>query len=78
MTITKEEIYRQAIREVGAYTIVPIKNEAVEEWIRIWQVPFVLFFAGIPINSLSFASITFISCTTKQSSITISLHYIET
>ena len=37
MTITKEEIYRQAIREVGAYTIVPIKNEAVEEWIRIWQ-----------------------------------------
>lgn len=37
MTVAKEEIYRGAIREVGAYTIVPIKNEAVEEWIRIWQ-----------------------------------------
>lgn len=37
MTVTKEEVYRGAIREVGAYTIVPIKNEAVDEWIRIWQ-----------------------------------------
>ena len=37
MTVTKEEIYRQAIREVGAYTIVPIKDDAVEEWTRIWQ-----------------------------------------
>ena len=37
VTITKEEVYRDAIRTVGAYTIVPIKNEAIEEWIRIWQ-----------------------------------------
>lgn len=36
-SITKEEIYRDAIKNVGAYTIVPIKNEAVEEWIRIWM-----------------------------------------
>ncbi len=36
-SITKEEIYRDAIKSVGAYTIVPIKNEAVEEWIRIWK-----------------------------------------
>ena len=35
--VTKEEIYRDAIRNVGAFTIVPIKTEAVEEWIRIWQ-----------------------------------------
>lgn len=36
-SITKEEIYRDAIKSVGAYTIVPIKNEAVDEWIRIWK-----------------------------------------
>lgn len=36
ITITKEEIYRDAIKNVGAFTIVPIKNEAVEEFIRIW------------------------------------------
>lgn len=37
ISITKEEIYRDAIKTVGAYTIVPIKTEAVDEWIRIWQ-----------------------------------------
>lgn len=36
-TVTKEEVYREAIRNVGAYKIVPIKNEAVSEWIRIWS-----------------------------------------
>ncbi len=35
--VTKEDIYRDAIKEVGAYQIVPIKNEAVEEWTRIWK-----------------------------------------
>ena len=35
--ITKEQIYRDAIKEVGAYSIVPIKSEAVEEWKRIWK-----------------------------------------
>ena len=35
--ISKEQIYRDAIKEVGAYSIVPIKSEAVEEWTRIWQ-----------------------------------------
>lgn len=35
--ITKEQIYRDAIKEVGAYSIVPIKSEAVEEWTRIWK-----------------------------------------
>lgn len=35
--VTKEEIYRDAIRSIGAYTIVPVKDEGVNEWIRIWQ-----------------------------------------
>ncbi len=35
--VTKEQIYRDAIKEVGAYSVVPIKNEAVEEWKRIWS-----------------------------------------
>ena len=35
--VTKEDIYKDAIKNVGAYSIVPIKSEAVEEWIRIWQ-----------------------------------------
>ena len=35
--ISKEQIYRDAIKEVGAYSIVPIKSEAVEEWTRIWK-----------------------------------------
>ncbi len=35
--ISKEQIYRDAIKEVGAYSIVPIKSEAVEEWVRIWK-----------------------------------------
>ena len=37
ITITKEEVYRDAIRDVGAYTIVPIKTEALDEWIKLWQ-----------------------------------------
>lgn len=35
--VTKEDIYKDAIKEVGAYSIVPIKSEAVEEWVRIWK-----------------------------------------
>lgn len=34
---TKEEVYKKAIREVGQFEIVPIKNEAVERWIEIWN-----------------------------------------
>ena len=33
--VTKEDIYKDAIRNVGAYSVVPLKDEAVEEWIRI-------------------------------------------
>jgi hypothetical protein len=34
---TAEEVYRKYIRDVGKHTIVPIKNEAVEEWFNVWQ-----------------------------------------
>lgn len=34
--ITKEEVYRQQIREVGEYTPLPIRNDAVEEFQEIW------------------------------------------
>jgi hypothetical protein len=34
---TKEFVYKNAIREVGQFQIVPIKNEAVERWIEIWD-----------------------------------------
>lgn len=33
---TKEEVYKKAIREVGQFEIVPIKEEAVERWIENW------------------------------------------
>lgn len=34
---TKEYVYKQAIRHVGQFEIVPIKDEAVERWIEAWE-----------------------------------------
>jgi seryl-tRNA synthetase len=34
---TKEEVYKKAIREVGQFEIVPIKDEAVERWLEVWK-----------------------------------------
>ncbi|MDO4549514.1 MAG: hypothetical protein Q4D04_15600 [Clostridia bacterium] len=34
---TKEEVYRHNIREVGQYTPLPIREDAVEEFSRIWS-----------------------------------------
>ena len=34
---TKELVYQQFIRDVGQFEIVPIKNEAVERWIEVWN-----------------------------------------
>jgi ribosomal protein L9 len=34
--VTKDDIYRQAIRQVGQFTILPIRNDAVETWIHNW------------------------------------------
>lgn len=35
--LSKEEVYRKAIREVGVYTPVPIKENAVERWCANWS-----------------------------------------
>jgi len=34
---TKELIYRAIVLQVGQFEIIPIKNEAVNEWIRKWN-----------------------------------------
>ena len=34
---TKEDVYRIFIKRVGQFEIIPIKNEAVDRWIRNWQ-----------------------------------------
>lgn len=33
---TKEFVYKKAVRDVGQFEIVPIKDEAVERWIELW------------------------------------------
>ena len=38
LKISPRDIYRILVREVGGnYEITPIKDEAVEDWIRIWE-----------------------------------------
>lgn len=37
LRITKEEVYRKAINEVGKFEIIPIKNEAVDTFINAWK-----------------------------------------
>ena len=34
--VTKEEVYRDAIKSVGEYTPLPIREDAIEEFNRIW------------------------------------------
>ena len=34
---TKEYVYRQAIKNVGQFEIVPIRNDALEKWINAWN-----------------------------------------
>lgn len=34
---TKEEIYKKIIRDVGQFEILPIREEAVEHWIAVWN-----------------------------------------
>ncbi len=34
--VTKEDVYRQSIRQVGQFTILPIRNDAVDTWIYNW------------------------------------------
>jgi hypothetical protein len=34
---TKEAVYKKAIRDVGQFEIIPIRNDAAERWIEIWR-----------------------------------------
>ena len=45
--IPKEEVYRRAIREVGEYEPLPIKNEAVDTFIQRWATKGVGWFAEV-------------------------------
>lgn len=45
--LSKEEVYRRNIRDVGVYTPLPIKTEAVAEFQRIWSARGVGWFADI-------------------------------
>jgi hypothetical protein len=37
LRITKEEVYKKAIRDVGQFEIVPIREDVVERWITAWD-----------------------------------------
>lgn len=34
---TKEYVYKQAIKQVGQFELVPIRNDAVERWMEAWN-----------------------------------------
>jgi hypothetical protein len=44
---TKEDIYRNAIRQVGQFEIVPIADEAIDRWIECWNGKGIGWFAEI-------------------------------
>lgn len=35
--ITSEDVYKLQIKDYGVYEIVPIREEAVEQWVRAWS-----------------------------------------
>ena len=37
LNIQKEEIYIDAIKNIGVYEVIPVKNEAVERFIEAWK-----------------------------------------
>lgn len=37
LNIPKEEIYKDAIRNIGVYEVIPVKDEAVERFIEAWK-----------------------------------------
>lgn len=37
LNISKEEIYIDAIKNIGVYEVIPVKNEAVERFIEAWK-----------------------------------------
>lgn len=36
LNISKDIIYKDAIRNIGVYEVIPVKNEAVERFIEAW------------------------------------------
>lgn len=48
---TKEEVYRQSIREVGEYTPLPIREDAVERFSEIWKTHGTGWFVDVVDNS---------------------------
>lgn len=49
--VTKEEVYRDAIKGVGEYTPLPIKEAAVDEFKRVWAGHGVGWFVEVVDNS---------------------------
>lgn len=49
--ISKEEVYKRNIREGGEYTPLPIKDEAIEEFSRIWSSHGIGWFCDVVDNS---------------------------
>lgn len=37
VNIPKEDIYKDAIKNIGVYEVIPVKNEAVERFIEAWK-----------------------------------------
>lgn len=37
LDISKEDIYKDAIKNIGVYEVIPVKNEAVERFIQAWK-----------------------------------------
>lgn len=37
LKVPKEDLYREYIKDIGSYEVVPIKNEAVDRFIESWQ-----------------------------------------
>lgn len=37
LDIPKEQIYKDAIRNIGVYEVIPVKNEAVERFVEAWK-----------------------------------------
>ena len=44
---TKELVYQKFIKDVGQFEIVPIKNEATDRWIEVWNSKGLGFFSEI-------------------------------
>lgn len=49
--VTKEQVYRDNIKEVGEYTPMPIKEEAIDDFKRIWAGHGIGWFVEVVDNS---------------------------